>query len=162
MAYKLDKEEQFNSSDSGMHSPAQGTTTTSGRAESPSAASASFPRTVPDLTTGRKNKSNNKKENTMKRRLQRLWLALVTLVLFAPSLALAAGAKAAPVVIVADTRKLDGLMAWWANLYNESHLQFMILTVIIVPVTGVVFGVIADIVMGWIGIDLKSRELAEH
>ena len=98
----------------------------------------------------------------MKRRLQRLWLALVTLVLFAPSLALAAGAKAAPVVIVADTRKLDGLMAWWSNLYNESHLQFMILTVIIIPVTGVVFGVIADIIMGWIGIDLKSRELAEH
>ena len=98
----------------------------------------------------------------MKKRLQRLWLALVTLVLFAPSLALAAGGKAAPVVIVADTRKLDGLMAWWANLYNESHLQFMILTIIIIPVTGVIFGVLADIVMGWIGIDLKSRELAEH
>ena len=73
-----------------------------------------------------------------------------------------AAVNGAPVVIVADTRKLDGLMAWWANLYNESHLQFMILTVIIIPVTGVVFGVIADIIMGWIGIDLKSRELAEH
>jgi hypothetical protein len=53
-------------------------------------------------------------------------------------------------------------MAWWSNLYNESHLQFMILTIIIIPITGVVFGVLADIVMGWIGIDLKSRELAEH
>ena len=113
-----------------------------------------------DNQTG--NKSNHHKENTMKRRLQRLWLALVTLVLFAPSLALAAGGKAAPVVIVADTRKLDGVMAWWANLYNESHLQFMILTIIIIPLTGVIFGVLADIIMGWIGIDLKSRELAEH
>ena len=99
----------------------------------------------------------------MKKRMQRYWWALISLVLFAPSLALAAGGgKSAPVVIVADTRKLDGIMAWWANLYNESHLQFMILTIIIIPITGVIFGVLADIVMGWIGIDLKSRELAEH
>ena len=98
----------------------------------------------------------------MKRRLQRFWLALVTLVLFAPSLSLAAGGGGAPVVIVADTRRLDGIMAWWANLYNESHMEFTILTIIIIPVTGVIFGVLADIIMGWIGIDLKSRELAEH
>ena len=63
---------------------------------------------------------------------------------------------------MADTRKLTGILAWWANLYNESHFQFMILTVILIPITGVVFGVLADIIMGWIGIDLKSRELAEH
>jgi hypothetical protein len=99
----------------------------------------------------------------MKMKLQRLWWALMTLVLFAPSWCLAAGGgKSAPVVIVADTRKLDGIMAWWANLYNESHLYFMLLTIIIIPVTGVVFGVLADIIMGWIGIDLKNRELAEH
>jgi len=98
----------------------------------------------------------------MKKRLQRLWWALMTLVLFTPSLCLAAGGKAAPVVIVADTRKLEGILGWWANLYNESHLYFMILTIIIIPVTGVCFGVIADIIMNWIGIDLKNRELAEH
>ena len=98
----------------------------------------------------------------MKKRLQRIWWAVMTLILLAPSLSLAAGAKGAPVIIVADTRKLDGIMAWWANLYNESHIQFMILTIVIIPVTGVLFGVIADIIMGWIGIDLKSRELAEH
>lgn len=98
----------------------------------------------------------------MKKRLQRLWWAVLTLILLAPSLSLAASAKGAPVIIVADTRKLDGIMAWWANLYNESHIQFMLLTIIIIPVTGVLFGVLADIIMGWIGIDLKSRELAEH
>ena len=38
----------------------------------------------------------------------------------------------------------------------------MILTIILIPVTGVCFGVMADIIMGWIGIDLKNRELAEH
>ena len=86
----------------------------------------------------------------------------VTGLLLAPTMAFAAGGGGAPIVMVADTRKLSGIMAWWANLYNESHLQFMILTIIIIPVTGVIFGVLADIVMGWIGIDLKSRELAEH
>jgi len=98
----------------------------------------------------------------MKKRVQRLWGAALPLILFAPSLSLAAGGGGAPIVIVADTRRLDGIMAWWANLYNESHIQFAILTIIIIPVTGVIFGVVADIIMGWIGIDLKSRELAEH
>ena len=98
----------------------------------------------------------------MKPLIARMTSLLTTLMLL-PSVALAAGGGgAAPLVIVADTRKLDGLMAWWGNLYNESHLYFMILTIVIIPVTGVIFGVLADIIMGWIGIDLKSRELAEH
>ena len=78
-------------------------------------------------------------------------------------MALAAGGGAvAPLVIVADTRKLSGLQLLWANLYNESHLYFTILTVVLIPVIGLVFGVLADFVMSHIGIDLKSRELAEH
>ena len=76
--------------------------------------------------------------------------------------ALAAGGGGEPIVIVADSRKLTGIMAWWANLYNESHFYFMVLTVILIPVIGVIFGVLADIVMHFIGIDLSSRDLAEH
>jgi hypothetical protein len=79
-----------------------------------------------------------------------------------PELALAAAEKAAPLVLVADTRKLTGLMRWWADLYNESHLWFTVLTVVLIPLIGLAFGVIADIVMSHIGIDLKSRDLAEH
>lgn len=102
-------------------------------------------------------------EVVMKARLSKLWWALVAMIVLCPGFALAAGGGgAAPIVLVADTRKLTGVMAWWANLYNESHFQFMILTIVIIPVTGVVFGVLADIIMSWIGIDLKSRELAEH
>lgn len=86
-----------------------------------------------------------------------------TVWLLAKGLAMAAGGGAvAQMVIVADTRKLTGLMAWWSNLYNESSVQFTALTVILIPLIGVIFGVIADIVMTHIGIDLKSRELAEH
>ena len=98
--------------------------------------------------------------------MHKLWskiLGLGTALFFLlPGMVLAAGGPVAPMVIVADTRKLDGIMAWWANLYNESHVYFTILTVILIPVIGVCFGVIADIVMTHIGIDLKSRELAEH
>jgi hypothetical protein len=99
----------------------------------------------------------------MKARLSKLWWSLMAMIVLCPSFALAAGGGgAAPIVLVADTRKLSGILAWWANLYNESHFQFMILTIILIPVTGVIFGVLADIVMSWIGIDLKSRDLAEH
>jgi len=49
-----------------------------------------------------------------------LWVA-------GPAIALAAGGPSGPpMVIVADTRKLEGIMAWWANLYNESHVYFTI------------------------------------
>jgi hypothetical protein len=93
--------------------------------------------------------------------VKRLALILATLWLSAQT-ALAAGGGGAPIVMVADTRKLSGIMAWWANLYNESHVYFTILTIILIPLVGVIFGVLADIIMHFIGIDLKSRELAEH
>lgn len=98
--------------------------------------------------------------------MRKLWAkltglaALMTMLL--PGIASAAGGKAENIVIVADSRKLDGIMAWWANMYNDSHAYFTILTVILIPLIGVIFGVIADLIMSHIGIDLKSRELAEH
>lgn len=98
----------------------------------------------------------------MRKRLLGLWCTLITLLLFTPNLCLAAAKKVDYIVIVADTRHFGGIMAWWANLYNESHVYFMLLTITIIPVTGVIFGIIADFVMNKIGIDLSSRELAEH
>ena len=98
------------------------------------------------------------------RKLRRLWTwflgcALVLPALL-PSIALAAKKKA-DVVIVADTRKLDGILYWWAEMYNESHLLFAIMTMVIIPIIGCILGWLADIVMSHIGIDLKHRELAE-
>jgi hypothetical protein len=90
-------------------------------------------------------------------------LAMATCLWMLPTLAAqAAGGGGAPIVIVADTRKLTGVMHWWASLYNESHMQFTILTIILIPLVGVMFGLIADVVMGWIGIDLKNRSVSEH
>lgn len=98
------------------------------------------------------------------RKLRSLWTWVVCLALlapaFMPSVVLAAKKKA-DVVIVADTRKLDGILYWWAEMYNESHFFFAIMTMIIIPIVGCVLGWLADIVMTHIGIDLKHRELAE-
>ena len=88
-------------------------------------------------------------------------LALMMCVL-APQTVLAAGEKAALVVIVADTRGLTGVLHAWGTLYNESHLYFSLLTIVLIPVIGFLFGTIADIVMKAIGIDLEHRELSEH
>lgn len=98
------------------------------------------------------------------KKLRGLWawaisLALVLPILM-PSIVLAAKKKA-NVVIVADTRKLDGILYWWAEMYNESHFYFAILTMIIIPILGCVLGWLADIVMRHIGIDLVHRDLAE-
>ena len=98
--------------------------------------------------------------------MKRIWSKITGMSLFLtvvlPELAMAAGEKASLLVIVADTRKLSGIMRWWADLYNESHVWFTVLTVVLIPLIGLAFGVIADIVMSHIGIDLKSRDLAEH
>ena len=98
--------------------------------------------------------------------MRKLWIKLTGVMVMAlmviPNIVLAAGPKAALLVIVADTRKLSGWEAWFANLYNESHLYFTIVTVVTIPIVGVLLGLLADLVMTHIGIDLKSRELSEH
>ena len=104
-----------------------------------------------------------KPEDFMKSIKKLLLMAMATCMWMLPALyASAAGGGGAPIILVADTRKLTGIMHWWASLYNESHMQFTILTIILIPVTGCVFGLLADFVMNHIGIDLKSRKLAEH
>jgi hypothetical protein len=105
---------------------------------------------------------NGRRGTKMKTLFRRtLGLAMLVPLLFAQA-ALAAGDKASPIVIVADTRGLSGWAQWWANLYNESHLYFTLVTVITIPVVGLIFGILADLLMSLIGLDLRSRELSEH
>jgi hypothetical protein len=86
--------------------------------------------------------------------------ATITFVLLSSEL-LAGEAPRGVMVIVADDRRFTGLRAWWANLYNESHLYFTLMTVILVPCAGALLGTAADMVMSRIGIDLKSRSIKE-
>ncbi len=92
----------------------------------------------------------------------KLYTLVVAALAMLPQIAIAAGPAAAPIVIVADTRKFTGWEAWFTNLYNESHIYFALLTVAVIPIVGVILGMLADVVMSRIGIDLHSRDLAEH
>jgi hypothetical protein len=85
----------------------------------------------------------------------------IGLVVLLPACLLAAEASSANSVIVADSRRLTGIREWWANLYNESHLQFALLTVLLIPLAGAVLGSAADFLISRLGIDLKSRALRE-
>ncbi|MEI6261090.1 MAG: DVU0150 family protein [Deltaproteobacteria bacterium] len=96
-------------------------------------------------------------------RMASLVISGTSLMLLLPALAMAAGGgKIDMMVIVADTRGLPAWEAWWANLYNESHLYFAVVTVVLIPIIGVVFGTVADFFMKFLGLDLEHRELAEH
>jgi hypothetical protein len=75
---------------------------------------------------------------------------------------LAAAGKAEAIVIVADSRRFTGWKAWWTNLYNESHLLFALATIVIIPTLGLILGSLTGLLLSRIGIDLRSRELAEH
>ena len=57
---------------------------------------------------------------------KRFSLIMATLWLTAQLAFAAGGGDVQSIVIVADSRKLTGVMAWWANLYNESHVYFTI------------------------------------
>jgi len=81
--------------------------------------------------------------------------------LILPASLLAEG-KASAIVIVADSRRLSGIAAWWVNLYNESHFYFALVTIVAIPLAGAALGLAADFLMRRIGIDLKSRALQEN
>ena len=72
-----------------------------------------------------------------------------------------AAAEAGAMVIVADSRHLTGLTAWWVNIYDESHFYFALLTIVTIPLMGAILGGVADLLLRRIGIDLKSRALRE-
>lgn len=80
--------------------------------------------------------------------------------LWLPAQALAEGGR--PLVLVADSRRFPGWIAWCSNLYNESHLYLALLTIVVIPGLALVMGKIADFILSRIGINLKSRVLAEH
>jgi len=86
----------------------------------------------------------------------------IAVALLTPSALLASGGGGQAMVLVADSRRFSGWEAWWANLYNESHLVFAILTVVAVAGLAMAMGKITDMLLARTGINLKSRVLTEH
>jgi hypothetical protein len=79
-----------------------------------------------------------------------------------PGLALAAGGKAADLVVVADTRMLSGWNLYFATLYNEDMWLFAVWAVVLTTAMGMGLGLIMDFIMKRTGIDLTSRKIVEH
>ena len=90
--------------------------------------------------------------------LRAILFALVLL----PAQLLAVGGGGDAIVIVADSRRFTGWEAWWTNLYNDSHLGFALITILIIPTVGLILGKLTGWLLARTGINLKTRELAEH
>jgi hypothetical protein len=91
-------------------------------------------------------------------------LALVAMAcLMVPEVLWAGGGGGdAPIVVVADTRVVHGIMRYFSNLYNTDILLFAVWTVVLTAAYGCFLGVLMDKLMGLTGLDLKSRKIVEH
>jgi hypothetical protein len=91
-------------------------------------------------------------------------LALVTMAcLMVPEVLWAAGGGGdAPIVVVADTRVVHGVLHYFSNLYNTDILLFAVWAVVLTAAYGCFLGVLMDKLMGLTGLDLKSRKIVEH
>jgi phage shock protein PspC (stress-responsive transcriptional regulator) len=90
-----------------------------------------------------------------------LWLC-ATLWACIPSLAWASGEAASNLVVVADTRRVSGILKYIANVYNTDPWLFAVWAVVITAVWGAILGFLMDFIMERSGLDLKSRKILEH
>lgn len=74
----------------------------------------------------------------------------------------AGGGGASELVVVADTRRISGIMKYFANLYNTNILLFAVWAVVLTAAYGCFLGLLMDVVMSRTGLDLKSRKIVEH
>lgn len=74
----------------------------------------------------------------------------------------AAGGEAQGALVhVADTRHLSGFNLYFANLYNADRLLFTMMTVGLTACLGLGLGLLMDVIVGAIGLDLGKREARE-
>jgi ABC-type Fe3+ transport system permease subunit len=98
----------------------------------------------------------------MKSLIVRMWSFFMMVWLVVPAMALAAGDNATEIVVVADTRRITGILKYFSNLYNTNILLFAIWAVVLTAAYGCFLGVIMDFLMARTGLDLKSRKIIEH
>ncbi|MDP4857832.1 MAG: hypothetical protein NWR42_10515 [Desulfobacterales bacterium] len=99
----------------------------------------------------------------MKNVITKLPALLAMACLMVPKVLWAAGGGGdAPIVVVADTRVVHGILHYFSNLYNTNLLLFAIWAVVLTAAYGGFLGLIMDKLMGLTGLDLKSRKIVEH
>lgn len=98
----------------------------------------------------------------MKRMIDSSRRVLTVLGVLLPGLALAGGEAASNIVVVADTRRVTGVMRYFADMYNSNIVMFAVWTVVLTVVLGCLLGYLMDVIMSRTGLDLKSRKIVEH
>jgi hypothetical protein len=73
----------------------------------------------------------------------------------------AGGESQGALVHVADIRNLTGFNLYFANLYNVDRMLFTVLAVGLTGLMGLSLGMLMDMVVGAIGLDLGKREAKE-
>ncbi|MCF8042775.1 MAG: hypothetical protein K9K65_05365 [Desulfarculaceae bacterium] len=80
-----------------------------------------------------------------------------------PAGAWAGGGAATELVVVADTRALSSFNFYLATLYNQDMWLFATWAVVITSALGVSLGLLMDLIMSHVGLDLgKSAGHVEH
>ena len=79
-----------------------------------------------------------------------------------PALVFAGGDKASNLVVVADTRRVTGMMKYFSDLYNTNIWLFAVWAVVLTAALGCALGFLMDFIMERTGLDLKSRKIVEH
>lgn len=81
--------------------------------------------------------------------------------LFATALWAGGGEKQGKLVHVADTRALQGMNLYFAELYNTNRLLFTLEAILLTAFMGIALGWILDLLVGLIGLDLNKRASRE-
>jgi hypothetical protein len=84
-----------------------------------------------------------------------LWVML-------PTMVWAGGEKASNIVVVADTRRVKGILKYFSNLYNTDVVMSAVWAVVLTVAIGCVLGFLMDFIMERSGLDLHSRKIIEH
>ena len=93
---------------------------------------------------------------------RRLWvLSMATVLALLRAGVLAAPPEEEVLTHVAHTENLTGFNLLVANLYNDDRLLFTLLAVGLTAVTGLVLGLIMDVIVGAIGLNLEKSGTRE-
>jgi phage shock protein PspC (stress-responsive transcriptional regulator) len=98
----------------------------------------------------------------MRKLLRRVLCFCAGIYLCIPNLARASGEAATNLVVVADTRRVSGVLKYIADTYNTDPWLFAVWAVVITAVWGGILGFVMDFIMERSGLDLKSRKILEH
>jgi hypothetical protein len=98
----------------------------------------------------------------MKPICKRLMAMLTAALVLLPAWVWASGEAAGHLVVVADARRVSGIMKYFSDLYNTNIWLFAVWAVVLTAAMGSILGFLMDYIMSRSGLDLKSRKIVEH